>query len=173
MAWGKTGFSWNDEPCDTSYFGYICEEHYKTTQCRNDVESKRKSTNQKNSQLSQDFTKTKTNVQTYVEKSHNDTDNLLQLWEKSAEEILENFEKSLNELILKKPYLQAVVADVGATVKELVSEAKVEMARVNEQTRQSIADIQLNSEKSVNNENSEFAYKIEEHNNEIDTVMAI
>lgn len=168
----KPKYLWNDENCRTHYSGYICEEHRKTAQCRSQVDTKRKSIKQNNSQLSTDFAKTKTSVQRLIEESGKNTDDVLQLSKKSSEDIMEKFKKSLNEIALRKPYLEAVVADVGATVNDLVEEAKKQMTEVTEDTRLLIGDVWSDSEQSINNENVIFSQEIDTHNNEVDKVMA-
>lgn len=171
--YGKSSFRWNDEPCDYRYFGYICEEHQKTIECRNEVGTKRKTANQENTKLSSNLVKTQTNVQNIIKKSRSDSDDLLQRWENSSDEILDNFIKSFNDIILKKPYLEAVVADIGPAVNELLLETKQEMASLTKQSRQPIGNIQLNSEISTNSEYMEYANKIESHKNDIDIVLTI
>ncbi|XP_075155910.1 lectin subunit alpha-like [Haematobia irritans] len=167
----KSDFRWNDENCDKMYFGYICEEHYKTAQCRSLMESKRSTTKQKNNKLSLDFVRTESNVDKIMDNLRNDTDGVMTQWELTAGSILNNFENSLNQLIAKKPYLQAVIADVGPAIKELASQAHVDLTKLSGETRQSIGEMQLNGQKSINVENLGFADKIQEHSNEMDRMM--
>ncbi|XP_061392258.1 lectin subunit alpha-like [Musca vetustissima] len=144
----KADFKWNDEKCDENYYGFICEEHYKATQCHNDVQTKRYAANEKNSKLAADFSETQQNIQTQLIESRNDTDQQF------------------------KPYLMAVVADIGDDINALAVEAKNEIAKLTQQTHQSIATAQLNGEQLVNNETSAFAEKIKIHNNEVDSLMS-
>ncbi|XP_013112457.2 lectin subunit alpha [Stomoxys calcitrans] len=167
----KTDYKWNDEDCDKHSFGYICEEHFKTAQCRSQMEAKRTAAQQKNNQLSSDFVKTKNNVNKIMTDTSEDTDNMLTLWESSSQNVMDNFKESLNELIAKKPYLQAVIADVGPAIKALASEAQVEISKLTEQTRQTIAQVQLQAEKSVDSENTAFENIIADHSNEMDRLM--
>ncbi|XP_061401398.1 lectin subunit alpha-like [Musca vetustissima] len=168
----KADFKWNDEKCDENYYGFICEEHYKTTQCHNDVQTKRYAANEKNSKLAADFSETQQNIQTQLIESRNDTDQQFVNWEKSSDEVFENFKKSLDDYLKKKPYLMAVVADIGDDINALAMEAKNEIAKLTQETQQSIVTSQLNGEQLVNNETSAFAEKIKIHNNEVDSLMS-
>ncbi|XP_073828635.1 lectin subunit alpha-like [Musca autumnalis] len=167
----NTNYKWNDEPCDAISVGFICEEHYKTTQCQNDIQRKRYSTNEKNTQLDSDFLETQKNIQAYHAQERNDTDILLLNWEKASEDVFGIFKKSLNDFLKKKPYLQAVIADIGEEINAIATEAKNEIAKLTQQTHESIEIVQLNGERSVNNETSGFAEKIKIHNNEVDSIF--
>uniref|UniRef100_A0A1I8MY01 C-type lectin domain-containing protein n=1 Tax=Musca domestica TaxID=7370 RepID=A0A1I8MY01_MUSDO len=165
-------FQWYDESCTDSYYGYICEEHYKTTQCHNDVQAKRYSTNEKNALLSSDFTETQTNIQNQLNQTRNETNAALLNWNKSSKVVFENFKKSLDGYLKKKPYLQAVVADIGDDINALAVEAENEILNLNQQTQESLANVQLNAEQSITNETLAFAEKIKIHNNEVDSLMS-
>ncbi|XP_013112448.1 lectin subunit alpha [Stomoxys calcitrans] len=167
----KADFKWNDENCDTNYFGFICEEHFKTAQCRTQMETKRSTIEQKNNQLSSDFATTQDNVSQIIKGSSTDTDNTLALWENSTQNVMDEFKQSLNELIAKKPYLQAVIGDVGPAIRALAAEAQEEISKLTQQTRQTISEIHVNGEKSVNAENNVFAGKIEDHANEMGRLL--
>ncbi|XP_073828636.1 uncharacterized protein [Musca autumnalis] len=146
----KADFKWNDEDCDTHYFGYICEEHHLSVKCRKDIEDIKQDAQQKYLELAVAFNETQHKIQQNLFVARNETDNLLESWQRSSEDIFENFKESLKEIIRKQPYLEAVVADIGTAVNQMALEAKDELAKLTADIRQSIQVIQLNAENSVN-----------------------
>uniref|UniRef100_A0A1I8NGW7 Uncharacterized protein n=1 Tax=Musca domestica TaxID=7370 RepID=A0A1I8NGW7_MUSDO len=144
----KADFKWNDETCDNHYFGYICEEHYLKDKYKRDMTTKQNTMKQRNNELLSSFNATQNRVQENLVIARNETGNILELWERSCEVVFENFIQSLEELIKRKPYLQAVVADIGASVYELALEAKKDISTLTTEARRSIEEIQLNCEKA-------------------------
>lgn len=167
----QTDFGWNDVHCDYTNVGFICEEHYHTTNYRQDMKSKNKNSYQLHTQLEVEFETTKASIDQIKENTRHEVNSLLDEWGKSLDILVDDFRADINELILKKPYLQVIIADIGHIVKELALEKQTEMANKTQQTRELIEQIHLNEEQSINATTSEFAVKLSAIKEEINNLL--
>uniref|UniRef100_A0A1I8PNP1 C-type lectin domain-containing protein n=1 Tax=Stomoxys calcitrans TaxID=35570 RepID=A0A1I8PNP1_STOCA len=160
QIYGRANFHWNDADCSSKYFGYICEEHLRTTQCRANLEFKRNATNERNTQVSLDFGRTQSNVQQIMKNTRNYTDKLMVEWKIASANILENFRN-----------LQTIIADVGKTINDIYLKTNDDILKLAESTRLHVENTQEKGEQLINDQHAEFGEKLEKLYENVDGIF--
>ncbi|XP_075155780.1 lectin subunit alpha-like [Haematobia irritans] len=161
QIYGKADFRWNDGDCASKTIGFICEENYHTSQCRLDVENKKNSTNERISQIAQEFVSTQNNIQKIISETRNESGNLLIEWKRSTENILENFKN-----------LKIMIANLGKTIDEVYARTNKKILKLSESTRERIESAQEKGEELVYDQHIDFADKLEKFYEDVSQTFA-
>lgn len=135
------------------------------------MEQKRQATNRKNDQLSTDFSSTQSQIQNINTNTRSDTDRLLVLSQTSLDEAIKEFRKSFYDLIMSRPYMEAVMADIGDAINELAAGTQEKISDISGQTRKLVDEVHTNAEKSTGGVTGEFAKKLTTNRNDINNLL--
>ncbi|XP_059223210.1 lectin subunit alpha-like [Stomoxys calcitrans] len=164
-------FKWNDDKCEKK-FGYICEKPQAPVNISCDLNETRKTVYQLNEGLAKDHKNNQEEVQGMLNDNRLQTQSVLQEWQKSSQKSLNESQKSINDIFASKPYLQAVIADVGQPIKQIIREAYNEIAQFSHEAQQAIDGNSVDTQTSIMNKSHAFQQKLEENTNGVDGLLA-
>lgn len=149
----------------------MCEQNQLSLKYTKDLEQKRQNANQKNSQVSSNYKNTQTEIQEAVKKGHSVTNDILLDFDNALEEVIAESKNSINDIVKKKPYLVAVIADVGDIIREILADTQKGILKASEESRTTVRNVQVDTESSVNNALDKFANTLSANSNDIDKIL--
>uniref|UniRef100_A0A1I8PWD7 C-type lectin domain-containing protein n=1 Tax=Stomoxys calcitrans TaxID=35570 RepID=A0A1I8PWD7_STOCA len=163
-------FQWNDDKCE-SKCGYVCEQPPEVSNVSCDLEETRTAINELNQVLAKDHENHSNEVHDTLTDNRLKTHSVLQEWQKSSMHTLNESQRSINELFARKPYLQAVIADVGPTIKQIIREAHNDISMLTKEAQQTIDGHSEHTQKSIMQGSEQFQQKLEENAKTIDDLL--
>ncbi|XP_059223209.1 lectin subunit alpha-like [Stomoxys calcitrans] len=162
---------WNDGFCDNK-IGYVCEKPQKFSNVSCDFTETRMGIYELNQELSNDHENHENEVQGMLNANRIRTQSVLHEWQQSSLQTLEKSQKSINDIFAKKPYLNAVIADVGPPIKQIIREAYNEIAQFSHEAQQTIDGNGVDTQTSIMDNSKEFRQKLDENTKTVDGLLA-
>uniref|UniRef100_A0A1I8PPX6 C-type lectin domain-containing protein n=1 Tax=Stomoxys calcitrans TaxID=35570 RepID=A0A1I8PPX6_STOCA len=166
----SSDFRWNDHHCENKY-GYVCEEPQKSTNVSCDMLDISKTVYELNQELSEDHKNHQNEVQVILNDNRLQTQNVLHEWQQSSMQTLDKSQKSINEIFARKPYLSAVIADVGPPIKQIIREAYNEISQFAHEAQHAINSNSVDTQTSIMNKSEQFHEKLDENTNAVDGLL--
>uniref|UniRef100_A0A1L8EBU1 Putative lectin subunit alpha-like protein n=1 Tax=Haematobia irritans TaxID=7368 RepID=A0A1L8EBU1_HAEIR len=169
QIYSKANFQWNDYRCEMKY-GYVCERRpIELARC--DLDEIRRSLRDLNNQISEDHKILRQEVKENLLNNRLEIRQILSEWKETTMETLDRSRTSINELIARKPYLQAVVNDVGVPINQIIREAFDEISQNTGVVYESIDGNNANSEAFTMDKTDVYQENLDEHTTTVDKIF--
>ncbi|XP_075159278.1 uncharacterized protein LOC142232379 [Haematobia irritans] len=143
---GGVDYKWMNGLCTTRKHGYICEKDQSEVQCQANQNNVRKEVKELNEALAAEYASQNPAITHVMENTEMANNQIVEDLTASKTVIIADAKKALDKVAEKKPYLQAVLADVGPTYMAILRNALTEMSTVSTEAWESM---KLNHVKAV------------------------
>ncbi|XP_013112463.2 lectin subunit alpha [Stomoxys calcitrans] len=168
---GNSEYKWADASCDNSKYGYICEKDESSTNCQDDMKDIRKEVKALNEAVSAEFANHRRDVTDILENNNNENNQIVEDLVAAKKAIIVESQKSIDAVLLRKPYLQAVLADVGDEFLAILNNALDGMSTVSTEAWQSIQVNHVRTVAEVNSASDNFAQDLESNTVDVDNLF--
>uniref|UniRef100_A0A1L8ECE0 Putative lectin subunit alpha-like protein n=1 Tax=Haematobia irritans TaxID=7368 RepID=A0A1L8ECE0_HAEIR len=170
--YSKSKFQWNDGQCSCQY-GYVCEKPQRNLQANCDFSEIRNSVYSLNKQLSKDHKIHAYEIGNILEDNRKESANNLKEFQQSTKETLDEAKQAVDDIIAQKPYLEAVMNDVGMSIKKIISEASDKILNNSFITHETINDNAKSTAETVGRKSSTFQAKLDENVLAVDRLLVM